>query len=255
MDSTTNYNPQKEETNLKKTLVFLHYFGGSAQSWLGIIAQLENDFNCIALNLPGFGGEPALPEPSIAGYTFFIRQKLDALNIESYVLIGHSMSGKFAVDVATNDPNFAVEQLILVAPSPPTVEHISDEELQRMLHHPDRKEAEITFKKITLKPLTEEQHELVIKNDLETDNKTWNWWLTEGVHHSIADDAANLFLPITVLASEDDPAVGFDSILKETMPHLPDAKLITTTGIGHLSPMEAPGWLAKQIRLTLYQQK
>jgi len=254
MDIIAHTNSTEQETNLKETLVFLHYFGGSAQSWSEVIPLLQYDYNCIALNLPGFGGEPAFPEPSIAGYTSFIRQKLDALNIGSYILIGHSMSGKIAVDVATNDPNFSVKQLILVAPSPPTVEHITDKELQRMLIHPNLKEAEITVGSITIKPLSEEQHQLVVQNNLETDSRTWNWWLTEGVHHSIAEDSANLFLPITVLASEDDPAIGFESILKETMRHLPDAKLITTKGVGHLIPMEAPEWLAEQIRLILNKE-
>ncbi len=253
MNLTTNTGFYQPETNPKETLVFLHYFGGSAQSWDWLLPLLQNDYNCIALNLPGFGGEPALPEPSIAAFTSFIVQKLESLNIESYVLIGHSMSGKIAVDVATNDSNFAVKQLILIAPSPPTIEHIADEELQRMLIHPNQKEAETTAKSITIKPLTEEQYQLVIKNNLETDNKTWNWWLTEGVRHSIAEDSAHLFLPITVLASEDDPAISFESIKKETIPHLPDAKLITTKGVGHLSPMEAPEWLAGQIKLVLYK--
>lgn len=251
MASTSNTDLHNSETTPKETLVFLHYFGGSAQSWAWTIPYLQQDYQCIALTLPGFGGEPALAEPSIAGYTAFIQQKLDELNIETYVLVGHSMSGKFAVDVATNDPNFSVTHLILVAPSPPTVEHIGAEELQRMLIHPNQKEAEITAEKITIKPITAEQWQLIIQNNLETDNKTWDWWLLEGVNHSIAEDAANLFLPITVMASKDDPAISFESILQETMPHLPDAKLVTTNGVGHLSPIEAPEWLAGQIKKAL----
>lgn len=250
--TTSNISSQQQESNLKKTLVFLHYFGGSAQSWQWVIAHLQKDYNCIALNLPGFGGEPALPEPSIGNYTAFIRKKLESMNVESYVLIGHSMGGKITVDVAANDPDFAVKQLILVAPSPPTVEHIPDEELQRMLDHPNPQQAEITAKSITLKTLSPQQHALVIQNDLESDHKTWNWWLTEGVHHSIANDAEHLFLPVAVLASEDDPAISFDSILKETIPHLPDPKLVTIKGVGHLSPMEVPEWIAEQIKQALF---
>jgi sigma-B regulation protein RsbQ len=251
MDIITQSDPQTADKSEKETLVFLHYFGGSAQSWQWTIAQLQQQYRCIALNLPGFGGEPALPEPSIAGFTSFILQKLDVLNIESYVLIGHSMSGKIAVDIATNDPNFSVKRLILVAPSPPTVEHIGEEELQRMLIHPDQQQAENTVNGITIKELTDEQRELAIQNNLVTDPKTWNWWLKEGVHHSIAEDSAHLFLPITVLASEDDPAISFESILKESIPHLPDAKLISTKGVGHLIPMEAPEWLANQIKAAI----
>ncbi|WP_419803202.1 alpha/beta fold hydrolase [Mucilaginibacter sp.] len=234
--------------NPKQNLVLLHYFGGSAASWQWLIPFLENDFNCIALDLPGFGAEPPLSDPSIGALTSFTRQKLEAMNIESYVLVGHSMSGKIAVDMAANDPNFAIKQLILIAPSPPTIEHISDEELQKMLNHPNLGQAENTVKSITIKPITEDQRDLIIQNNLQTDNKTWDWWCLKGTKHSIADDAAHLFLPITVIASQDDPAISFKSILQEAIPNLPDAKLVTTKGVGHLSPIEVPGWLASEIK-------
>lgn len=233
--------------NPKQTLVFLHYFGGSAQSWNWLIPLLSKKYNCVALNLPGFGGEQALDEPSIGGLASFIMQKLEHSGVESFVLIGHSMSGKIAVDMAANDPNFAIKQLILVAPSPPTVEQISDDDMQKMLNHPDRQQAENTAKNITIKPISEEQRDLIIRNNLETDQKTWDWWCLQGTKHSIADDAEHLFLPITLIASEDDPAISFKSILEEAMPNLPDAKLVTAKGVGHLIPMEAPEWLAAEI--------
>ncbi|RYE32461.1 MAG: alpha/beta fold hydrolase [Sphingobacteriaceae bacterium] len=235
-------------SNTKQNLVFLHYFGGSAKSWNWLIPFLKADFNCIALDLPGFGDEPALPEPSIGAFTSFIIQKLERLNVESYILVGHSMSGKIAVDVAANDPNFAVKQLILVAPSPPTIEQISADDLQQMLNHPNKMQAENTVKNITIQPVTEEQRNLIIQNNLQTDHKTWDWWCLQGSQHSIADDAEHLFLPITVIASEDDPAISFKSILEETIPNLPDAKLITTKGVGHLIPIESPEWLAAEIK-------
>jgi len=38
----------------KVTLVFLHYFGGSSNSWGKVIAELSHVFRCIAIDLPGF---------------------------------------------------------------------------------------------------------------------------------------------------------------------------------------------------------
>ncbi len=46
-------------------LVFLHYFGGSANSWQWVAEELRADCQCIALNLPGFGGTQPLEKPSI----------------------------------------------------------------------------------------------------------------------------------------------------------------------------------------------
>ncbi|RYE21992.1 MAG: alpha/beta fold hydrolase [Sphingobacteriaceae bacterium] len=244
---TISYGGSSTIINPKQTLVLLHYFGGSAQSWNWTIPFLSKNYTCVALNLPGFGGEPALDEPSIAGMSSFIRQKLESMDIESYVLVGHSMSGKIAVNMAANDPNMAIKQLILVAPSPPTVEQIPDEDLQKMLNHPNQQQAENTVKSITIKPISSEQQELIIRNNLETDRKTWDWWCLQGTKHSIAEDTEHLFLPITLLTSEDDPAISFKSILEEAIPNLPDVKLITVKGVGHLIPMEAPEWLAAEI--------
>ena len=82
------------------TLVFLHYFSGAAISWRWVMEILEADFRCVALDLPGFGEAPPLSEPSLANYSRFIQDALDALDLDRVVLIGHSMGGKLALQVA-----------------------------------------------------------------------------------------------------------------------------------------------------------
>lgn len=69
--------------------------------------------------------------------------------------------------------------------------------------------------------------------------------------HSIADHVTSLEVPVTVLASEDDPIMTFDVIRERVMEVLGKAKLVTTRQVGHLSPLEAPDWLARQIRSTV----
>lgn len=41
-------------------LVFLHYFGGSAQSWLWVAESLSDAYRCTAIDFPDFGGEPLM---------------------------------------------------------------------------------------------------------------------------------------------------------------------------------------------------
>ena len=68
------------------------------------------------------------------------------------------------------------------------------------------------------------------------------------MNYSIANNIKSLELPITVLASQDDPVITSELVKQRVMPFLNQAKLITTKGVGHLSPFEAPGWIAEQIR-------
>ncbi len=236
-----------QQAKEKPVLVFLHYFGGAALSWQWVTEKLVPAYHCFVPDLPGFGGQPALATPSVEEMARWVQEEIRKEGIGKYVLTGHSMGGKIAVQVAADDASGAVQQLILVAPSPPTTETIPPEEKERMLKHPDRTEAEATVRNITIHHLTDAQRHLAIATQLIADNKTWRWWVNEGTTHSIADSISKIKTPITVLASEDDPAISFDTIQQEVMPLLPHARLVITKGIGHLSPMEAPGWLVENI--------
>ncbi len=229
-------------------MVFLHYFGGSSASWQWVAEALSDDYRCIALNLPGFGGTTALPEPTIKEMAEEVLLTLAQLGISSYTLIGHSMGGKIAVQVAAAANAGAVKQLILLAPSPPTIERMPAAEKQRMLRHPNAAVAEKTVQQATIASLTTQQHTLAVDTQLCIDENTWRWWLLQGMNHSIEDQVPLINFPITVLASKDDPAITFEMIQQDVMPVLTTANLITTADLGHLLPLEAPAWVAGQIR-------
>lgn len=234
--------------NHGQTLVFIHYFGGSAQSWCWVAEKLSDDYRCIAITLPGFGGEPAMEAPSIQGFAEYVQKQIASVGVKTYTLIGHSMGGKIALQIAANASKESIQQLILVAPSPPTTEPTPEKEKERMLHHTDPQVAEKLIEDAIRKPLTNDQYALALKTQLITDPATWKWWILEGMNHSISDNIKSLKLPITVLASKDDPVITPDVIKQRVMPFLNQAKLITTRDIGHLSPFEAPDWIEDQIR-------
>lgn len=238
----------EREGSKEKVLVFLHYFGGSAQSWKWVIEQLSSDYRCIAISFPGFGKLAPLEKPSIQGFADHVRKELEALGLISCVLVGHSMGGKIAVEIAADTFGKTVQQLILVAPSPPTTEPMPKEEKERMLHHPNREEALRTVLGAVKRPLEEDKTKLAVDTQLLIDEATWRWWLLEGMDDSIYEKAVLLDLPVTVLASEDDPVITPQVIRERVMKVLKQARLINTRGVGHLIPLEDPDWVAAQIR-------
>ncbi|MBS7566497.1 alpha/beta fold hydrolase [Mucilaginibacter sp. Bleaf8] len=249
MINTSLATPVAASSN-KPVLVFLQYVGGSAQSWQWLMPLLQNHYHCIAINLPGFGGQPALAQPSIKAFASYVQTQLADLKVDRYTLIGHSMGGKIALQIAVDDQEHGnIERLILLTPSPPSVERMPDAEKQRMLIHPSTKEVAVTVANSTFKKLNDEKYLLAINTQNITDNLVWRWWIEGGMNHSIATQTTSLTIPITVIASENDQAVTIAMTRQDTLPNLPPhAQLITTKDIGHLFPLEDPTWLAGELR-------
>ena len=96
-------------------LIFVHGLGGSWQNWLENLPFFARTHRCIAPDLPGFG-ESELPdgEISITRYGELVEELLTDLGIERCAVIGNSMGGFIAVEMALKYP-VAVDRLVLVS--------------------------------------------------------------------------------------------------------------------------------------------
>jgi pimeloyl-ACP methyl ester carboxylesterase len=95
-------------------LVFIHGLGGCWQNWLMNIPAAAVDHRVIAPDLPGFGGsEMPCDEISIPGYAHAVASLCDALEIETPTIVGNSMGGFIAAELALSHPQ-DVRRLVLV---------------------------------------------------------------------------------------------------------------------------------------------
>lgn len=234
-------------TSEKSTIVFIHYFGGDSGSWKWLEKHLDDNYNRVYLDLPGFNATEALKEPSIRKFAEWIKAEIERLGLKHYVLCGHSMGGKLALFTAflmnTNPP----DKIILIAPSPPTVENMPAHEKKRMLHHPDEDEAIITVENATCKSLKPKKFDYAVQSQLRIEEKTWAWWIKEGMGNDVSWATKDLDIPTYVICSKNDPVISSDDIREEVLPHIQNAKLITFGKSGHLIPMESSRKLAKRM--------
>jgi 4,5:9,10-diseco-3-hydroxy-5,9,17-trioxoandrosta-1(10),2-diene-4-oate hydrolase len=119
-------------------MVFVHGLSGSWQNWLEQLPHFARTRRVVALDLPGFGASEMPGEPiSIPGYGRLVDALLDALDIEAAVLVGNSMGGFIAAEVAIQFPA-RVERLVLVSAAGLTVEHQRSDRVLVALHRSDR---------------------------------------------------------------------------------------------------------------------
>ncbi len=98
-----------------RKVVMIHGAGGNGHSWHKQIAHLANAHSPIAVDLPGHGRSSGVDGMgSIREYADFLAAFLDALQIKSVVIAGHSMGGAIAMQTALAHPS-RVDGLMLVA--------------------------------------------------------------------------------------------------------------------------------------------
>ena len=107
-----------ERAGQRLPVVLVHgYLGGAAQ-WREQVTFLSGRFRVITIDLPGFGHathQPALG--SIGAFAQHVIATLYALEVERFILLGHSMGGMIAQDVARRIPA-QVDRLVLYGTGP-----------------------------------------------------------------------------------------------------------------------------------------
>ena len=92
--------------------------GSSADAWArNLPALAAHRLRAVAPDLPGFGGTDNPQDPSVAYRRRFVLSFMDALGIERASLVGHSQSGRIAVDLAFSHPQRIAKVIVLATGS------------------------------------------------------------------------------------------------------------------------------------------
>lgn len=98
-------------------LIILHGLFGSADNWLSIAKELENDFAMILVDQRNHGDSPHSEEWTYAAMVQDLADLMDELDLDKAHLMGHSMGGKTAMNFALAHPE-KVNHLIIADIAP-----------------------------------------------------------------------------------------------------------------------------------------
>jgi pimeloyl-ACP methyl ester carboxylesterase len=108
-------------------VVFVHGLSGCWQNWLENVPHFARTRRVVAVDLPGFGfSEMPVDKISIPGYGRFLDALLAELGIDAACVVGNSMGGFIAAELAISAPQ-RVERLVLVSAAGLTSEHMRSE--------------------------------------------------------------------------------------------------------------------------------
>ena len=238
--------PHSQQGQGSPTFVLMHFLGGSHRTWFPTLPYLDGAHRCVALNTPGFGDAATLGGYDVSAMADQVDATIRTLGIQDCVLVGHSMTGKVAVILAARQPDY-LAGLVLVGPSPPTPQPMSDTERDSQRQYgKSRSEAEAFIDQASTHRLPDAVREVAIADAQRVNLAAWRAWVDYGSREDWSSRLLPLDLPVLLICGADDQQVpGADQQRLTTLAPFSNSRLEVIPGAGHLMPLQTPQALAQ----------
>lgn len=228
------------------TFVLMHFLGGSHRTWFPTLPYLDGEHECVALDTPGFGDAADVEGYSVEAMVEHVDRFIRGLGLQNVVLVGHSMTGKVAVVLASRSPEY-LKGLVLVAPSPPGPQPMSEADRdQQRAYGKTRPEAEAFVDESSAFRLPDDVREVAIADAQRVNLNAWRAWVDHGSREDWSERLGTLDYPVLLVCGEADVQVpGPDEQRRTTLAAFPHSQLEIIPEAGHLMPLQTPRALAR----------
>lgn len=224
-------------------LVLVHGLGASHADWEQQIAHFSRIFRVIAPDLRGHGESDALGPYSVERFATDLLQLVDQLGLGGFALVGHSMGGAVAMQMAMLKSDRVVK-LVLSNTLPNFRPQTFAQKRQLWLRLwvsrllGNARLSQITAKRMFPRPDQQELRAAVAARNARANREVYLDTLRTLSAWSIQDKLQWLRMPTLVLASEHDyfPAEQAQAFAEA----LPDGRYRLFEGAHHGLPMELP---------------
>lgn len=242
---------------MRPTLFLLHALGSSAREWDSVIRQLDDRFDCVALDLPGFGDRTDDPRTDVAQMLDWLSDEVRARAPDAWMIVGHSMGGKLATLLTARAEAGAIglsalAGTVLVAGSPPTPEPMAENRRAEMVgwfaDGPPTEDQARRFVRANiagdLPPLL---FDAAVADVQRSGRHAWLAWLERGSREDWSDRVGRLNTPALVVAGADDGDLGEEAQRRLNAPLYVRAMVEVVADAAHLIPYEQSRALAALI--------
>jgi fatty-acyl-CoA synthase len=222
-------------------LVCIHGNYASGRWWSGLELVAA-----IAPTLPGFAGTPALPDTTIATLSDWL---LTQLPPEKPVLLGHSLGGVLALELAAREPTRYAGLILVCSPSLAGFPHNpAGDPIRAMLPHNRPLLAQLfTAQSPQLPQHSGELWEGILDDAQALPPEIGNGISAElGIWNRLESASSLAALPVLILAGEKDILVT-PEMTKTLHTQLPHATLELLPDVGHWLPLERQDWFEARV--------
>ena len=254
-----------------QTILFIHGLGGNISHWLKSVEELSKQYQCIAIDLPGYGwSDNNVDKTNIDKLQFYvdvIKEFIVQKKLKKLVIIGHSMGGQIAVITALQDKN--IEKLVLVTPA--GFETFTESEGNFLINatpasyfeKQDENVIRNNFKSNFVQQPTDIEQLIQYRLDIRTCDhfKAYCETVSSGIkgmlNHPIKDSLSHLKLPVLLVYGANDllipnrflhPNLKTDELFKQVSNLIQNCKIEMIPQTGHMVQFENNSSINQLIR-------
>ena len=224
-------------------VVLLHGLGASSDDWEYQVPEFSRHFQVVVTDFRGHGASDRAGDYGVERFAADTWRLLDRLKLRDPVLVGHSMGGAVAMQMALDRPG-AVPKLVLANTLPsfrtdtPAKRLMLWTRLLMMSVLGPGRLAKIMTRRLYPGADQAALRAKVARRNARNDKNVYLATIRALTRWSVRDRLAELALPILVLASEHDYFGGAEAERFAAL--LPDARLQRFPGARHGLPLEMP---------------
>ena len=232
-------------------VLLLHGFGASLQAWDDWAPALEKNLRVLRIDIPGFGlsGPAVNQDYSDAADVARVIAVMDQLGVQQVIIAGHSMGGRIAWNLAAAHPE-RVSQLVLLAPDGfpdpnaksdktyevPTLLGLMQYSLPQWALRMGGVAPAFADNSQLTPPMMQRYHDMMLAPGVRTA-------LLERMRQTRNSDPVarlqSITVPTLLIWGEKDAFIPVGNA-QDYLKAMPQAKLVTLPGVGHVLHEEAP---------------
>ncbi|MEM7741182.1 MAG: alpha/beta hydrolase [Pseudomonadota bacterium] len=237
------------------TLLMLHGFTFSLESWNDVADDLVGEFRVVRYDLLGHGLSGPDPQKRYAPHerASFLGEVIETLDLKDPVLLGNSLGGLVSWRFAANHPDDA-RALVLVSPGAFPFNGVGNEPapvpstVRFFLHYPNQATVRATFDSVYGGGTVPSEER--VDTTLAMMRGNGDAYVASLEEFTLPDPEADLMkltAPTLIIWGSEDALISPSDGPKMTA-LIANARLLTYPGVGHVAQEEMPARLAQDIR-------
>ncbi|MCU4173627.1 alpha/beta fold hydrolase [Carboxylicivirga sp. N1Y90] len=239
-------------------IVFLPGYTCPGEVWTDIVTPLANEHECHLITYPGFNGVAAPDTMWYQTVTDLLEKYISNNFEEKPIIIGHSVGGLFAMQLAINNSDIC-SRLILVdalsamaavmMPGVPLENISSDSPYSKsILAMNDEQFSGMAIQMASFMTKNEEKKTLIADWMQEADRKTYVHGYTDILKVDIRKELSKITVPALVLAAVPMSMEQTQQIMEDQYAELSDKTMAYVENSGHFIMFDQEEWLISQVK-------